>query len=72
MSLQSLARQGKQLHRYARPKPRKPVEQSKPFNVTEFAKTAHKAATAFTPKTRGAFGGCSKANRRQRITIKIP
>lgn len=57
MSLRSLARQGKQLRTFTRPKPRKPIEKSAPFDVHSFAKTAtDQLAKSRTIKTGGAFG----------------
>lgn len=57
MSLRSLARQGKTLHRHTKPKSRKPVEKPAPFDVHSFAKTAtDELAKSRTIKTGGAFG----------------
>lgn len=67
MSLRSLARQGKTLHRHTKPKPRKPVEKLAPFDVHAFAKTATDALESSpTIKTRGAFGGCTVTERLRR------
>lgn len=71
MSLRSLARQGKQLRTFTKPKPRKAVEPVKPFNVTAFAKEAHESAsTSPSVKTRGAFSGCTVAERNRKKLLK--